>query len=59
MRKVDAGGRISWHDRPLRISKILRGELVGLEPIEDRMYHVYFGPVLLGVFSQDSWEISG
>ena len=59
LRKVDAAGRISWHDRPLRISKVLCGELVGLEPIEEGLYHLFFGPVLLGVFNQDTWEIHG
>ncbi len=59
VRKADVGGRISWHDRPLRVSKVLRGELIGLEPIEERLYHVYFGPLLLGVFDQDSWQIHG
>jgi transposase InsO family protein len=59
VRRVDAAGRISWHDRPLRISKVLCGERVGLEPLEERLYRVYFGPVLLGVFNQDSWEIHG
>jgi len=59
VRKADVGGRISWHDRPLRTSKVLRGELVGLEPIDERRYHVYFGPLLLGVFDERSWQIHG
>lgn len=59
VRKVDAAGRISWHDTPLRISKVLRGEYVGLEPIEEDMYRLYFGPVLLGVFDAKSWNIHG
>lgn len=57
VRKADVGGRISWHDRPLRVSKILRGELVGLEPIEEDLYRVYFGPLLLGVFNEKIWQI--
>ena len=59
VRKVDAAGRISWRDRPLRISKVLGGENVGLEPIEDNLYRIYFGPVLLGVFNERSWQIHG
>jgi transposase InsO family protein len=59
VRKADVGGRISWHDRPLRTNKVLRGELIGLEPIEEGLYHVYFGPLLLGVFDQDLWQING
>lgn len=57
LRKADIGGRISWHDRPLRVSKVLSGELIGLEPVEERLYHVYFGPLLLGVFDQHKWQI--
>jgi len=56
-RKADVGGRISWHDRPLRVSKILHGELVGLEPVEEHLYRVYFGPLLLGVFNERTWQI--
>lgn len=59
VRKVDAAGRISWRDRPLRVSKVLRGEPVGLEPIDDDLYRLYFGPILLGVFNTKSWEIHG
>lgn len=59
VRKVDAAGRISWRDRPLRISKTLRGELVAFETVEDGLHHVYFGPLLLGVFDERSWEICG
>jgi len=57
VRKVDAAGRISWRDRPLRVSKTLRGELVAFETVDDGAHRVYFGPVLLGVFDESSWRI--
>lgn len=59
VRKADTDGRITWHDRPLHISRVLRRELIGLEPIEQRRYNLFFGPLLLGVFHQDAWQIHG
>jgi len=43
VRKVDNDGFISFRNRPWRIGKGLRGELVALRPtVEDAVYGVYF-----------------
>ena len=44
VRKVDAAGKISFHNRPLRVGKAFAGFLVGLRPddLTDGVFHVYF-----------------
>lgn len=51
-RRVDAAGTVSWHSRPLTISTVLIGEEIGLEPLEDGIWDLYFGPVRLGRFDE-------
>lgn len=48
IRKVCAGGLISWKGTDFFISEMLRGEYIGLTEIEMGLMGVYFGPVLLG-----------
>lgn len=49
-RKVDVSGRFSWHDHPIRASKSLCGETLGLEPIDDNIWRVWFRDQSIGVF---------
>lgn len=46
VRKVDVSGRISFHNRPVRIGKAFQGYPVALvpEPLVDGLFHVFFGP---------------
>jgi putative transposase len=48
VRKVCAGGLISWKGTNFFISEMLRGEYVGLTEIEVGIMGIYFGPILLG-----------
>jgi putative transposase len=48
LRKVCAGGLISWKGKNFFISEMLRGEYVGLTEIEIGLMGIYFGPILLG-----------
>lgn len=48
VRKVCAGGLISWKGCDFFISEMLRGEYVGISELEVGMMGIYFGPVLLG-----------
>jgi transposase InsO family protein len=48
VRKVCAGGLISWKGTNFFISEMLRGEYVGLTEIEVGVMGIYFGPILLG-----------
>ena len=42
-------GVISWADSQWYLSGCLKGELVGLEEVDDDRWRVFFGPVMLGV----------
>ena len=52
IRRVSAEGGISWHSRGLSVSTVLIGEDVGLEPIDDGIWDMHFGPVRLGRFDE-------
>jgi putative transposase len=47
VRSVKSQGDISWKGRHIYLSETLAGELVGLKPVTDRFYDIYFGPVRL------------
>jgi len=51
-RRVSAEGGISWSGRRLSVSTVLIGEEVGLEPIDDGLWDLHFGPVRLGRFDE-------
>src|SRR5512133_623072 len=47
-RKVVSGGDLYWRHQPVFISEVLRGETIALEPLDERYWRAYFGPVFLG-----------
>lgn len=57
VRKVSSNGVVYWHNKMVYVSHLLKGELVGLEQIDDEIWNVYFGPVTLGRF--DETDIKG
>jgi transposase InsO family protein len=57
-RKVRKGGQFKWRDRDIRISAALRGLEVGLKPITDGQWSVYFEHVELGVFDERKGRLS-
>jgi transposase InsO family protein len=50
LRQVADNGLLRWKTRRVFISKVMAGEYVGLVPIEEDFYEVYYGPVFLGWF---------
>lgn len=52
IRRVGASGAISWQARDLSVTTVLTGEHVGLEPIDDGIWDLHFGPVRLGRFDE-------
>lgn len=54
VRRVNEGGTFLWEGERIGISKVLKGERIGLLESEDDLYEVYFGPVLLGWFDAAS-----
>lgn len=49
VRRVEKKGIISWHQSRIFISEALSGEPVGLLPLDDQYYRVYFERLDLGV----------
>jgi transposase InsO family protein len=49
VRKVQGRGEFYWRGE-VPLSEVLRGETIGLEPVDGRYWRTYFGPVWLGVF---------
>ncbi len=48
VRRVRNNGEIKWRGRSIYLSQTLAGEPVGLNQIDDAVWRVTFGPVLLG-----------
>ena len=51
LRRSAARG-IRWQGRKLYISEVLEGEILGLEEVDDGLWSIYFGPLLLGRYDQ-------
>jgi hypothetical protein len=47
-RSISAAGHFSWNRHQIYLSVLLEGQSVALRPIEDGLFEVLFGPVLLG-----------
>lgn len=50
VRRVFADGQFSWKHHDVFVSETLRGERIGLEPLDDRWYTIYFAAFPLGRF---------
>ncbi len=50
VRRVDCTGHISWKHVSVFLSDVLTGERVGLLPVDERHYEVYFGSTPLARF---------
>jgi hypothetical protein len=48
VRRISLGGQLSWKHQEVFISEVLRREIVGLSEIEENLFEVHFGPLLLG-----------
>ena len=52
VRKVAPSGVAYWRGKLVYVSNLLRGQLVGLNEIDDGIWEVFFGPVSLGQFDE-------
>jgi hypothetical protein len=57
VRKVCGNSCIKWHRRFLPVSRVLIGEWIGLEEVDDGGWSVFLGPVLLGKLSEREQRI--
>ena len=51
------GAGIRWYSNWVNVSQTLGGEYVGFVEIDDRAWDVYFGPLRLGRFHEDTLRI--
>jgi len=51
-RAVRGAGQMKWRGQNVRISQALAGQRVGLEPVDDGLWRVYFAHVPLGLFDE-------
>jgi len=56
-RLVSENGGIRWNGEWIGVTHVLAGELVGLEPIDDALWEVYFGPVKLGRLDERTMKL--
>ena len=59
VRKIEHNGMMRWKDGRIFTSKTLRGEYVGLEEIDDGVWSLYYGPVLLARFDEREMKLHG
>lgn len=59
VRYVSRNGGVRWHNHWVNVSHVLAEEYVGLEEVDDGVWSVYFGPVLLGRFDERDLRIRG
>ncbi len=57
VRKVSGNGGIRWANKWVNVSIVLGGEFIGLEEIDDGLWHVFFGPHLIGYMIDDLGSI--
>jgi putative transposase len=56
-RKVRPSGQIKWKGKSIYVSQALIGESVGLEPVEDGVWMVYFAACPIGLFDERQGRI--
>lgn len=56
-RKIRGGGDMAWSGRDVYITQALTGQYIGLEPIEDGMWKVYFADVPLAIFDEKTLRV--
>lgn len=59
VRLVSTNGGIRWNHRWVNVSHLLGHEHIGLEPIDDGIWNVYFGPIWLGRFHERIMRVIG
>lgn len=57
LRRVSDVGVISWEGQRIFLSSVLAGEVVALQQLSERSWHLYFGPILLGALDAQTPEL--
>ena len=56
-RKVSSMGTFKWNHKQLFIGQPLRGEYIGLEPVEGRYQNIYYRNFLIGKLDEEAAEV--
>jgi hypothetical protein len=56
-RQVRASGLMKWKGQDVYITTALAGERIGLEPMDDGLWTVYFASHALGIFDERKAEV--
>lgn len=56
-RSVRANGRLKWGGDEVHVTQALAGQRVGLQPLDDGLWRVYFAHVPLGIFNEQQKRI--
>lgn len=57
VRRVRSNGQIKWDSQLVFVSEVLIGEIVGLDPVDDGLWDLYFGSVRLGRLNERKMKI--
>lgn len=57
IRRVRSNGQIKWEPGLVFVSEVLIGETIGLEPIDDGLWDLYFGTVRLGQLNERKMKV--
>jgi transposase InsO family protein len=58
-RSVGQKGEICWRNEALFVSRSLQGERIGLEEVEEGLWRVHLGPVLIACFDEQERRLYG
>jgi hypothetical protein len=58
IRRVGSSGCISWQGHFLHLTETLAKEYVGLEEIDDAIWSIFFGPILLGRLNEKTGQLT-
>lgn len=52
IKKVSSNGVVYWRNKIVYVSQLLDREMIGMEEIDDGIWQVYFGPIMIGQFNE-------
>ena len=58
-RAVRKGGQMKWKGKDIRLTEALWGQQIGLKPIGEGQWEVYFENLKLGVFDEEARRVRG
>jgi hypothetical protein len=57
-RMVRKSGQMKWGGRNVRVTNALRDERIGLQPVGDGVWQVWFGSYELGIFDERKGRVA-